>query len=742
MVLPTRPRSALFAFFAVALLAPLVAAQPVVEPKPHDTNQSPSAIAPAKSATPDSASPNNETNDSNNDPSVVLVQGDRAPRGPSDIVRKRDQLKAAPHRTGSDLLLVVPGLFVTQHSGEGKAHQLFLRGFDAVHGQDIELWAGGAPVNEVSNLHGQGYADLHFIMPEVVSSILSTPGNYDPKQGDFAVAGTVRYELGYDEPGITAKATTGSFGSRRLFLGWHPDGAPEQTFAAFETYSTDGFGPARSAERTSAMGQVLFPLSSRIDLRIMASTFASRFDAPGVLRLSDIENRKVDLYGTYDPNQGGSSSRTSAVVELRGEQNPEGTERWSFSPFVVRRALKLRSNFTGYLLDESNGDSTQQINDSTTIGFNAYYRKPIKITSVRDTIEAGVFARNDWVSQSQRRLSQLDGSVTKKEVGAKIRATDAGGYLDFLISPAKPLRLRGGLRVDGLSYSTEDTVAQNTVGTGRTAYEAGQARSAQGAHVGKKATIDFSIIPQIRALLSYGEGFRSPQARSLSDGEKTPFTTVRSYELGIKYREQDFFETSLAAFHSTLSDDLVFDQSSARNEKVPGTVRNGLTADIVARPTRWFLSTSNITYTRAVFVVPNDSGVPSQDHPYSNGALLPYVPQLVTRSDMAFTPVLGEFWGKPVKSHFGAGITFLHNRPLPLGQMGRDVFLVDASASFRINPVELSLDIFNLLDSTWFDGQFSYASNFVQGANAPLVPSTHVTVGAPRTFLASVSLHL
>ena len=77
-------------------------------------------------------------------------------------------LRAAPHRTGSDLLLTVPGVFVTQHSGEGKAHQIFFRGFDAIHGQDIEFWVAGAPVNEVSNLHGQGYADLHFVIPEVV----------------------------------------------------------------------------------------------------------------------------------------------------------------------------------------------------------------------------------------------------------------------------------------------------------------------------------------------------------------------------------------------------------------------------------------------------------------------------------------------------------------------------------------------------------------------------------------------
>src|SRR5690606_3351870 len=107
----------------------------------------------------------------------------------------------------------VPGAFVTQHSGEGKAHQIFFRGFDALHGQDIEFWVGGAPVNEVSNVHGQGYADLHFVMPEVVRQVRAWGGPFDPRQGDFAVAGSMAFELGYGEPGATLAGSVGSFGT-------------------------------------------------------------------------------------------------------------------------------------------------------------------------------------------------------------------------------------------------------------------------------------------------------------------------------------------------------------------------------------------------------------------------------------------------------------------------------------------------------------------------------------------------
>lgn len=158
----------------------------------------------------------------------VRVKGRPLPRAASEVVRDRAQLQASPHRDGSELLLTVPGVFLTQHGGEGKAHQIFLRGYDAVHGQDIELWAGGAPVNDVSNVHGQGYADLHFLVPEAVHGLSAAAGPYDPRQGDFAIAGSARFDLGLEEEGFFAKQALGSFGGRRTLLAYRPPGQPGQ----------------------------------------------------------------------------------------------------------------------------------------------------------------------------------------------------------------------------------------------------------------------------------------------------------------------------------------------------------------------------------------------------------------------------------------------------------------------------------------------------------------------------------
>ena len=656
-------------------------------------------------------------------PKEVRVAGERKPppRSASELVQGRAVLQAAPHRTASDLLLAVPGVYITQHGGEGKAYQIFFRGFDAEHGQDVEIWAGGAPVNDVSNLHGQGYADLHFLMPEIVKEIRSTPGTYDPRQGDFAVAGSLHLGLGYDEPGITAKATAGSFGSRRYFLAYRPRDADGSTFAAFEVYATDGFGPARAARRTSGVAQATYDVADGARLRVMTSTYATRFDSAGVLPLSDIQRRRVVRYASYDPTQGGNASRSQLVVEL---SSTDDAARWSVSPYLVMRSMRLRQNFTGFLQDAKNGDSEQQLNDATTVGAIARYRLLLPITSAKDVVEAGVSTRTDWVDQSQRRIGSVDDQVTLESVNAKVRATDTAGYLDFALHPIDRVALRAGARIDGLSYAVEDDGGK----------AAGQARSAQGAHLGKKATAEVRVARGTHLVASYGEGFRSPQARSLGDGQTAPFTSVTSYEAGARYREGERLRATAAAFRTTLSDDLVFDQATARNERVPGTSRTGVTAELAARPHTDLTTAASLTYTRAVFR--------HDDGGHKKGDLLPYAPQVVARSDVGYTPRLGVVAGHSLDARVGYGLTFLDRRPLPYGEMAHDVLLLDATASLRWDHVQLGVDVFNVLGADWYDGEYSFASRFSQSSAPSLVPQRHVTVGAPRTLLASVALFL
>lgn len=646
----------------------------------------------------------------------ITVRGTTAPpKTASDTTVDKKTLEAAPHRTASDLLVTVPGFSVSQHGGEGKAHQIFFRGFDAVHGQDVELWAGGAPVNDVSNVHGQGYADLHFLPPELVLRVRATPGAYDVRQGDFAVAGTVRFDLGLDHEGAFAKVSRGSFGTSRLFLGYRPKGAGEETFAAFEAYETSGFGPSRAATRVSGTAQGTYALGDFAEARVLASTYAGRFESAGVVLFRDVETRKIDRFATYDPKQGGASTRSQLVVELRS-QTPGEASRWSITPYVVLRSMTLRQNYTGYLDDPQDGDSLQQLHRATTVGATAGHVFPARVFSARDALEIGVATRTDVFRQGQNRLASTDDRVTKAEVDAKGRVTTVGGFVEHVSRPHGRVTLRLGLRTDGVATTVEDQ---------------GIARSAQGTHFGKKALGAVRLADGLVASVAYGEGFRSPQARSVSEGERTPFTTVTSYEAGLRYGDKKL-GASLAGFRTSLSDDLVFDQSTGRNERVPGTARTGVAFEGSARPTSRLVTNVSFTYTRAVFR--------EGDARVTEGSLLPYVPQVVARTDFSYRPHLGTVAGKPLEGRIGWGLSHLGRRPMLYGEFGHDVTLVDTTAGLALDRVELGADVYNALDARWFDGEFTFASRWDPAVQPTLTPTRHVTMGPPRTVLVTLTL--
>ncbi len=661
-------------------------------------------------------------------PEAVRVTGKAPPRSASEIVRERDVLGAAPHRTASDLLTTVPGVFVTQHSGEGKAHQIFMRGFDAVHGQDVELWVGGIPVNEVSNIHGQGYADLHFVMPEVVREVRAIPGPFDPHQGDFAVAGTVQMKLGLAEPGLQVKGTLGSFGARRLFLAYHPKGQSDETFAAFEEYRTDGFGPSRSAHRGSLIAQGTHDFGSDVSLRALVTVSSGRFDSAGVLRARDVDSGKVDLFSTpgsvdapFGP-QGGSSARTQFALDLHKDDE---NARWSLAPFLVFRSLSLRQNFTGYFVDAVRGDNTEQVNDSVIVGATASYKRTFKIFQKDDSIEAGLYGRNDEIDQSQRRFPGDGGASTATLVDAHVRATNVAGFVDMALHPLRRLVVRGGLRMDALAYATDDHASAEN---GR--------RTAQGAHLGKKITADFVPLSGLHLLASYGDGFRSPQARALANGESTPFTTVDAFEVGARYNQGKRFSGSFALYHTLLSQDLVFDPETARNEPSPGTKRFGATLEMTVRPTDWFTLAGSTTFTRASFREDGQAG----GIEVKEGDLLPYVPQIVSRVDATARHTFVRLLNRDLEGRVGVGLESIVRRPLPYGELGRDVFLTDLSLAVRFKEIELGCDITNLLGARWYDGQFVYASNYDRSKSPVRVPAYHVTAGPPRAVFFNLSL--
>ena len=249
----------------------------------------------------------------------VSVVGRRPPpsRGASDFHIRVDQLAEVPRANASELLKLAPGILLTNEGGEGHAEQVFLRGFDAREGQDIEFTVGGVPINESGNLHGNGYADTHFIIPELVQSLRVVEGPFDPRQGNYAVAGSADYELGLAERGLTAALHDRQLRHRSACsaCGGRPARARTPSAAA-EIYKTDGFGQNRDAQRGSAMGAVRGRASARpARYRLTAQAYATHFHSAGVIREDDYQSGRIGFYDSYD------------LLRLRARACPRGRRR-------------------------------------------------------------------------------------------------------------------------------------------------------------------------------------------------------------------------------------------------------------------------------------------------------------------------------------------------------------------------------------------------------------------------------
>jgi hypothetical protein len=653
----------------------------------------------------------------------ATVRGETPRRAASDLTFDVGALRLVPRGSAAELLSLAPGFYLAQHGGEGKAQQLFLRGFDAQHGQDVEFSVGGLPVNEVSNVHGHGYADLNFVIPEVVDRLRVQEGPFDPRQGDFAVAGSARFDLGVSERGALARASYGMFNTARAVVVVAPRGERRETFLAGELYRTDGYGIQRAASRASALGQYQRQLAGGGSLRALATVYSARFDSPGVIREDDYQRGAQGFFGSYDLRQGGFSSRAALLTEL---VVPTRHGRFTVLAHAGVRALRIQENFTGFALDPR-GDRYEQRYDAVTVGLRATHRSTFALLGHTHAVEFGLSARHDRTTQAMGRQRAADEVTHTTEIDADVDATDLGMFADVDLHVHSRVHLRGGLRADALAYQIDD---RSTVLVDRTVRVPRGRRDAQGFQVGPRVTAEVDLGAGFTLIGAYGRGFRSPQALSLGDGESAPFAVVNAGELGARWRRPRV-QVTAAVFGTHVDRDLIFDPASGQNVLIPesaATTRLGASALVRVTPLRGLQVIASGTFARATFD--------------ATGYLVPYVPPWVGRLDAVYVREVGRPFGHALTLSFALGATALGDRPLPFSERSPAIFLLDAAASARLGPVELGVAARNLTDARWRDGAFSYASNFTADADASRVPVQHFTAGRPLSVLGTLSVYL
>ncbi|MBX3189575.1 MAG: TonB family protein [Labilithrix sp.] len=687
-------------------------------------------------------------------PTEVRVSGRAPSRGASDFRIAKKTLTAAPHGSGADLLATAPGVYVAHPEGEAIAQRIYLRGFDAEHGQDVELRVAGIPMNQPSHIHGQGYADLNLVIPEAVRSIRVIEGVYDPHQADFAVAGSAEYDLGVEERRSRVKVSYGSFDTKRLVAIWAPQGQAEETFGAATLRTTDGFGDGtRGATSGGVLGQYRLALPYDVTALVHVGAYAARANLAGVLRRDDYESARVGFYDAYpDPSARSQSAGTSrAQLGITVERSRDDGAKTTAGMWLYLASFRSRTNFTGYLergrVDPTRvglGDLVEQSNGDFGLGGVVSYRsarlRPHENLGVQ--YELGADMRTHRISQTQNLLKAPQNETWDQRDDAEIKSTDVGLYGDALFSVSRFVRLRGGARADLLFFDVDDKLGNFIPAAQKKTHFPGFRRTASGIAFGPRATLEGHPTRWLKLSASYGQGYRSPQARQLEEGEQAPFAKVHSYELGATVRDGEDFAVTGVAYQTNLSTDLVFDPGEARLERIGPTTRRGLVGTFLANPSDHLHVAVSATYVHATLDSPPLATPENPTPPYVEGQALPYVPPVLVRSDVAYTRNFGSLLGKPLTWKVGYGTTFLSSRPLPYSQYSPPVFLLDTTLGVRRDFIELTLDAFNLLDARFAEIEYAFVSNWQSSAIPSRVPARHITAGAPRAILASLTLYL
>ncbi len=676
-------------------------------------------------------------------------------RGVSDFRVSRPLLTAAPHGSGADLLATAPGVYIAHPEGEAIAQRIYLRGFDADHGQDVELRVAGIPMNQPSHIHGQGYADLNLVIPETVRQIRVIEGVYDPRQGDFAVAGSASYDLGVEERRSRVKLTYGSFDTKRIVAVWAPSDQPEETFGAATFRQTEGFGNGtRGGISGGAVGQYRFNLPYDVAAVLHLGAYAARSNIAGVVRRDDIEAGRLGLYDAYaDPSaraQSAGTSRTQLGLTLDRHASEDGSHT-SAALWVTLASFRSRTNFTGFTERSrfeptwvGRGDLIEQSNDDFGLGGSTSYSsarfEPSK--QIRAHYELGSEVSTHRVRQAQNLLQSPQNETWDMRDDAELKMTDVGVFGDAHVDISRFVRVKAGARADLLFFDIDDKLGNFIPAFQKKNHIPGFRRTASGIAFGPRATVDAHPTTWLRVSASYGEGYRSPQARQLDEGEQAPFAKVKSYEVGVTVRDGDALSLSAVAYETDLSYDLAFSPQEGRLARIGPTTRRGLVGHVLANPADWATVSLSATYVNATLDSP-PAATPANPSPaFVSGQSLPYVPPLLVRSDVALTRTAGRAFGKSLNWKAGYGTTFLSSRPLPYGQTSQPVFLFDVAASVRRDWLEVSFDAMNLLDSRYADTEYAFVSNWQSTAVPSRIPARHVSAGAPRTLLASVTLYL
>jgi len=625
----------------------------------------------------------------------------------SEVFIPGKDFELRPQGRPADVLRLVPGLVISQHQGGGKAEQYFLRGFDADHGTDVALFIDGLPVNFRSHAHGQGYADLHFLIPETVQRLDGFKGPYFVEYGDFATAGAFNFVLRDTVDENYAEAAGGSFGTQRYLTLLSPTRDALKTLVAVEYYRSDGpFTHPNGYERFNLLAKGKASLSESMDLSVWASFYQADWHGSGEIPARAVRSGLIGRFDAIDPNEGGTTQRTNVNLDWRWR--PTENQTLSAHAYATYYTLTLFNDFTFFLNDQQNGDMINQRDTRFMAGFDALYEHRSKPFDINLTSSAGFQYRIDTPRVVLATAVQRHQLARTQDVS--IQEQSYSPFVKFDIVPLSWLRLVTGARGDIFTYDVHSRV--NTTEddlNGKTT----QARP------NVKANLVLGPWAQTEFYANFGTGYHSNDARAVvANPNLTALPTARGYEFGVRSKVIPRTEFSLTYWVIDLASELVFVGDEGTTEASGPSHRAGIEFATRVKLLDWLTFSGDVTWSRAEF---------------DTGAAVALAPRLTARADLtARLP-----WGLSSS----LGMRYLGDRYADEDrhQTARGYMIFDWTARYRYKWLEAFVSIENLTNTEYREAQFFFTSR-LPGEPATGVPDIHYTPGNPISVMGGLAL--
>jgi TonB dependent receptor/TonB-dependent Receptor Plug Domain len=616
-----------------------------------------------------------------------------------------------------EVLEFVPGVIVTQHSGDGKANQYFLRGFNLDHGTDFATRLGGMPLNLPSHGHGQGYTDLNFLIPELVDRIDYRKGPYFASVGNFSAAGSadIRYL-----PRVTApfgQVTLGKDGYRRGVVGMSADVAVGVTaLGAIEGMEADGPWDVPQGLRKQNGVFMLTGGTRDEGWHAAAMAYRSRWTATDQIpqRLIDagqLNGQPFGRYGSLDPTTGGNTSRVSLSGEWH-RQNAAG--RSSVSAYAVRYDLDLNSNFTYAQERPAQGDQFKQTDQRSIFGLDAEHRFEHDVGSLPFSSTIGLQLRHDRIRNGLYDSAARRITDTVRE--DRIRETMAGLWLQSAVELTPAWRAVLGLRVDHLRAEV-DALSLPVNG--------GKASDTQ---VSPKLAVIWSATPRTELFYNVGRGLHSNDARGMTarvdprTGDAVSpvpgLVPVLGQEIGLRTEAIAGLQTSVALWSLRSASELVYVGDAGTTEASAGSRRRGIEISNRWQATPWLLVDADIAFNHARF---------------SDGSRIPNAVDRVASiaGTVSRLPALPGWTASLQLRHLGPGALIEDNSVRSIPSSTLNLRVTRELGNLLGKGASVTLDVFNLGNRQVNDIQYFYESR-LPGETAA-VADRHVHPAEPRS---------